>query len=80
MVSQTLEGSLTPVDISLEPVGGVSKFKSTGICPWPLSKMELYSTICNSKILNLLTTKSYFEITHGLLVSVFDKVYKPKLS
>ena len=42
--------------------------------------MEVHSTIYDSKILNLWTTKPCFEIIHGLLVSVFDKVSKPKLS
>ena len=54
--------------------------KVTGIRPMapvqnggPLSDYD-------SKILNLWTTKPCFEIIHGLLVSVFDKVSKPKLS
>ena len=48
--------------------------------PWPLSKTEVHSTIYNSKILNLWTTKTHFKIIHGLLVSVFDKVSKPRVS
>ena len=36
--------------------------------------------IYDSRILNLWTTKPCFEIIRGLLVSVFDKVSKPKLS
>ena len=42
--------------------------------------MEVHSTIYDSKISNLWTTKPCFEIIHDLLVSVFDKVSKPKLS
>ena len=38
--------------------------------------MEVHSTIYDSKILNLWTTKPCFETIHGLLVSVFDKVPK----
>ena len=41
--------------------------------------MEVHSAIYDSKILNLWTTKPCFEIIHGFLVSVFDKVSKPKL-
>ena len=48
--------------------------------PWPMSKLEVHSTIYDGKILNLWTTKPCFETIHGLLVSVFDKVSKPKLS
>ena len=44
-----------------------------------MSKMEVHSTIYDSKTLNLWTSKPCFEIIHGLLVSVFDKVYKHKL-
>ena len=47
--------------------------------PWPLSKVEVHSTIYDSKILNLRRSKPYLEIIHGLLVSVFGKVYKPRL-
>ena len=36
--------------------------------------------IYDSKVLNLWTTKPCFEIVYGLMVSVFDKVSKPKLS
>ena len=36
--------------------------------------MEVHSAIYDSKILNLWTTKPCFEIIHGFLVSVFDKV------
>ena len=42
--------------------------------------MEVHSTIYDSKILNLWTTESCFEILHGLLVSVLDKVSRLKLS
>ena len=42
--------------------------------------MKVYSTIYDSKILNLWTNKPFSEIIHGLLVSVFDKLSKPKLS
>ena len=41
--------------------------------------MEAHSTIYDSKILNLWKTKPCFEIIHDLLVSVFVKVFKPKL-
>ena len=57
-----------------------TRLKVTGINPWPLSKMEVDSTIYNSKISNFWTTKSCFEIIDDLLVSVFDKVSEPKLS
>ena len=36
--------------------------------------------IYDSKMLNLKITKPRFEILPGLLISVFDKVFKPKLS
>ena len=36
--------------------------------------------IYDSKISNLWTTEPCFEIIHELLVSVYDKVSKPKLS
>ena len=51
--------------------------KVTGIRPMAPSKIEVHSTIYDSKILNLWTTKPCFEIIHGLLVSVFDKVSRP---
>ena len=41
---------------------------------------EVHSTIYGSKILNLSRTKPCFEIIHAFLVSVFDKVSKPKLA
>ena len=46
----------------------------------PLSKIEVHSTIYDSKISNLWTAKPCFGIIHGLLVSVSDKVSKPRLS
>ena len=42
--------------------------------------MKVLSKIHDSKIFNLWTNEPYFEIMHDLLVSVFDKVSKPKLS
>ena len=45
-----------------------------------LSKMEVHAMINDSKILNLWTNKSCIETIHSLLVSVFDKVSKSKLS
>ena len=47
---------------------------------WPLSKTEFHSMIYDCKILNLWTNKQCFEIIHSLLVFVFDKVSKSKLS
>ena len=40
--------------------------------------MEVQSTIYDSKIFNLRTTKACFEIIHALLVFVFDRVSKTK--
>ena len=48
--------------------------------PWPPSKMEVHSTIYESKTLKFWWTKPCFERIHGLLVSVFDKVYRQTLS
>ena len=45
--------------------------------PRPLSKMEIHSTIYDSKIFHLWTTKPCLKIIRGLLVFVFDKVSKP---
>ena len=39
--------------------------------------MEVHSTIYDSKILNLWTSKPCLEIIHGLLVHVFDKYPNP---
>ena len=45
-----------------------------------MANMQVHSTIYDSKILNLRTTKPWFELILDLLFSVFDKVSKPKLS
>ena len=42
--------------------------------------MEVHLTTYDSKIFNLWTTETCFEINHGLLVSLFDKVSESKLS
>ena len=55
-------------------------FEETVVRPMGLSKMEVHSTIYDSKILNLWKTEPCFEMIHGLLVSVFNKVYKQKVS
>ena len=57
-----------------------SVFKATGIRLIPFPKMEVHSTIYDSKISKLWTTKQCFEIIPCLLVSVFNMVSKPKLS
>ena len=48
--------------------------------PLLLSKMEIHLTIYDNRIFNLWTSKPFFEIKHSLLVSLFDKVSKPRLS
>ena len=58
----------------------LNRVKVTGIRPMAPVQMEVHTTIYDSKILNLWITKPCFEIIHGLLASVFDKVSKPKLS
>ena len=53
----------------------------TGIRPMaPVQNGRPLNDLYDSKILNLWTVKSCFEIIHGLLVSVIDKVSKSTLS